>query len=128
MRWALIKDSVVVNVISWDGNGNAYKEYTTFQLPSDSLVSIGWVLDGPVFHNPNEPSEPTNLEKYKSKLSQLNASLQSDIDGLKSAYITAEISNGDYQAETQQYLKDLYIQMENEYELELASLKEQYGV
>lgn len=128
MRWALVQDGVVVNVILWDGIGDAYKEYTTVKLPDNSPVGPGWVLEGPVFQNPDAPPEPTNLEMYRTALAQLNATLQSDIESVKSAYITAEVSNGAAQAPTQEYLKELYGQITADYESAATALKTQYGV
>ncbi|EPI8350919.1 hypothetical protein ACS9PB_000559 [Yersinia enterocolitica] len=128
MRWALIKDGVVVSLILWNGIGDAYKEYTTIQLPDNSPVAPGWTLNGPAFQNPDAPPEPSNLDKYRSALAQINATLQSDIEGIKSAYITADLSNGAAQEETQNYLKELYGQILIDYLAAVSALKTQYGV
>lgn len=57
MRYALVKDGIVVNLVEWNGN------LDTWQPPEDTLpveisgevnVGIGYTYDGEVFNEPEE--------------------------------------------------------------------------
>ncbi len=45
MRWALVRNNIVKNIVIWDGNGNIFDDYITVRLDENSPVSIGWIYD-----------------------------------------------------------------------------------
>ena len=60
-RYALVKDGVVENLVSWNGEGELFFEFVTVKLNDDSVASVGWSYDGTTFIAPPEP-EPTHDE------------------------------------------------------------------
>ncbi|MDK4549763.1 tail fiber assembly protein [Enterobacter roggenkampii] len=56
-RYALIKDGVVENLVSWDGRGDLFSEFLTVELNDDSVASVGWSYDGKKFMPPPEPEK-----------------------------------------------------------------------
>jgi hypothetical protein len=54
-RYALVENGVVVNVILWDGDTEAWQPpegATAELLPADSPVSIGFTFNGTMFSPP----------------------------------------------------------------------------
>lgn len=45
-RWAIINNGIVENVVMWDGKGDIFKNFTTYKLPSDSPVGVGYLVNG----------------------------------------------------------------------------------
>lgn len=62
MRYAVIEDGTVVNVILWDGIGDMFDAQTLIELPDDSLVGPGWSHDGTDFVAPPAPEIPPVTE------------------------------------------------------------------
>lgn len=72
-EFAVIKDGLVVNIILWDGEDNAFEKDIDGELiaiPEDIQVGIGWSYDGKKFTYPPEPDktkeqliQEANLEK-----------------------------------------------------------------
>jgi hypothetical protein len=60
-RYALVKDGVVENLVSWNGEGELFSEFVTVELNDDSVASVGWSYDGKEFMPPPEP-EKTHAE------------------------------------------------------------------
>ena len=74
MKYAVIKDGQVVNVIFWDGVDEApepvegepayvpfrerFDGAALFELPDDSIVAPGWTYDGSKFIAPEVPPMP----------------------------------------------------------------------
>ena len=48
-RYALVKDGVVENLVSWNGEGELFSEFVTVELNDDSVASVGWSYDGKEF-------------------------------------------------------------------------------
>ena len=62
-NWAMIQDSVVVNVCIWDGDTNTWQPpegYLMVVIPEGSGVGIGWGWDGTNFIAPPEPEPVPN--------------------------------------------------------------------
>ena len=53
MRYAQVIDSVVVNVVLWDGGTEYTIDGELVHLDDESPVSIGWLYDGSTFTDPN---------------------------------------------------------------------------
>lgn len=53
MRYAQVIDSVVVNVVLWDGVTEYTVEGDLVYLDDNSPVSIGYLYDGSTFTDPN---------------------------------------------------------------------------
>lgn len=56
-NYALIKNSIVENVVVWDGSGNIFDDYITVNI-GDIPAGIGWTYDGEVFTPPPELTQP----------------------------------------------------------------------
>jgi hypothetical protein len=59
--WAMIQDSVVVNVCLWDGDTNTWQppaEYLMELIPEGINAGIGWSWDGTNFVAPPTPYNP----------------------------------------------------------------------
>lgn len=56
-NYALIKNSIVENVVVWDGSGNIFDDYITVNI-DDIPTGIGWTYDGEVFTPPPELTQP----------------------------------------------------------------------
>ncbi|HCJ5617821.1 TPA: hypothetical protein O9V13_000634 [Escherichia coli] len=56
-NYALIKNSIVENVVVWDGSGNIFDDYMTVNI-DDIPAGIGWTYDGEVFTPPPELTQP----------------------------------------------------------------------
>lgn len=54
MRYALVKNNKVVNVVLWDGEGDIFSDYLTIPLDDDSLVSVGYGYQDGVFTPPQD--------------------------------------------------------------------------
>lgn len=52
-NYALIKNSIVENVVMWDGSGNIFDDYITVNI-DDIPAGIDWTYDGEVFTHPPE--------------------------------------------------------------------------
>lgn len=52
-NYALIKNSIVENVVVWDGSGNIFDDYITVNI-DDIPAAIDWTYDGEVFTPPPE--------------------------------------------------------------------------
>lgn len=52
-NYALIKNSIVENVVVWDGSGNIFDDYITVNI-DDITAGIDWTYDGEVFTPPPE--------------------------------------------------------------------------
>ncbi|MCC7581571.1 tail fiber assembly protein [Enterobacter roggenkampii] len=60
-RYALVKNGVVENLVSWNGEGELFSEFVTVELNDDSVASVGWSYNGKEFTPPPEP-EKTHAE------------------------------------------------------------------
>ncbi|EPT4023353.1 hypothetical protein [Enterobacter roggenkampii] len=55
MRYALITDGIVVNIVIWDGEGHIFDDYQVVKI--DGIpCGIGWIYEDGVFTDP-ESSE-----------------------------------------------------------------------
>jgi len=64
-NWAMIQDSVVVNVCIWDGDTNTWQPPSEYLMepipdPNPDNIGIGWGWDGANFVAPPEP-EPVSV-------------------------------------------------------------------
>lgn len=57
MRYAIVLNGVVDNVVIWDGNGQMPGSIgsTAVLLHASQVCSIGWTYDGSTFAEPEEP-------------------------------------------------------------------------
>ncbi|HCR3065249.1 tail fiber assembly protein [Escherichia coli] len=59
-EFAVIKDSLVVNIILWDGEDSDFAKDINgalIAIPEDSHIGIGWSYDGDKFTPPPEPDK-----------------------------------------------------------------------
>lgn len=56
MRWAIVIDGVVDNIVLWDGSSawSPEKEAQAVQLAEGQECGIGWTYDGTTFSEPAE--------------------------------------------------------------------------
>lgn len=54
MRYALVTDGIVVNVVIWDGEGHIFDDYQVFKI-DEIPCGIGWIYEDGAFtnHEPN---------------------------------------------------------------------------
>ncbi|MEN4597878.1 hypothetical protein ABEG75_07900 [Pantoea agglomerans] len=74
--YALIKDGVVVNAVLWDGEGDLFPEYETYEIKEQDQVSPGftaekdkkgtWVFTAPVVEITPEEQAQKNLSAAQS--------------------------------------------------------------
>ncbi len=53
MRYALIQNSIVVNVVEWDGDGELFNDYECLNV-EDVVCGPGWSYSGGEFTAPPE--------------------------------------------------------------------------
>lgn len=58
MRYALIKNGVVENVVEWSGSGDQFEGYTCVNIDG-FIVGPGWFYSGGEFSSPVEETEVT---------------------------------------------------------------------
>ena len=74
-RYALVKDSVVENLVSWNGEGELFSEFVTVELNDDSVASVGWSYDGKEFMPLPEPEKT-----HEELIAEADAEKQSRLD------------------------------------------------
>lgn len=94
LRYALVKNNIVENIVAWDGEGDLFNEYETIELEEGTLCSIGWEYNEGVFTDPNAPQPPTNAELLKNALLLLSSVYQDDIERLNRAWLAAAVNDG----------------------------------
>lgn len=57
MRYALIENNVVVNVILWDGNGTQFDWTLYVKLDDNSVVGVGYTYSDGIFSPPENINE-----------------------------------------------------------------------
>lgn len=62
MRYALINNDVVENIVLWDGEGDIFDDYIKVELSDDVECGIGWAYENGEF------IAPTEMEKTKDEL------------------------------------------------------------
>ncbi|HAS0804673.1 TPA: hypothetical protein JAX15_004604 [Enterobacter roggenkampii] len=134
-KYALIKEGVVINCIEWSGPGDNGENQIDFgegvtavEIPQGSGVGIGWLYDGSTFTNPNQPSGPSNYDKYKSELEVINKIYQSDIATMTSAWGSAGLFDGSTEAAKKTALQSQATTRKAQYLSDVAALKIKYGV
>lgn len=92
MKYAVLKDGQVINVILWDGAGDDLPAYFADQgatlqlLPDDSLVGPGWSHDGADFVAPEVPPvPPMTAEQALAERNRLMAYATTQIAPLQDA-------------------------------------------
>ncbi|OON34677.1 hypothetical protein BTJ39_23560 [Izhakiella australiensis] len=55
MRYAIIEDAIVVNIVEWDGNGDLFKNFNIIKV-ENILCGIGWSYKNKKFIAPPDES------------------------------------------------------------------------
>lgn len=58
MRYALVVNGVVENVVEWDGVGDLFSESIPVEVSPGVSVGIGWSYDGASFVAPPDAHSP----------------------------------------------------------------------
>ncbi|MBV6817801.1 flagellar export protein FliJ [Rahnella sp. PD12R] len=91
--YALIKDGVVENTVAWDGTGDIFDDFITYEMKEGDIVGIGysasqdsngnWAFAAPVIVVTPEEQAAINLQKAQSEYDRASAkitALQQQID------------------------------------------------
>lgn len=60
-NYALIKNSVVDNIVIWDGEGDLFSAYQVVELSEDTIAGPGWTYDGKLFTAPVTEQTPEEI-------------------------------------------------------------------
>jgi len=108
--YAIIKDGVVKNVIVWDGKGDLFSEYSTYEIKKGQQVGPGfsaeqnssghWEFKAPVIVITPEEQAALNLQLAQSeyvrasaKITALNERIEDeDYSGTTEAAVKAELT------------------------------------
>lgn len=85
--YALIKDGVVVNAVLWDGEGDLFPEYETYEIKEEDSVSPGftaekdkkgnWVFTAPVVELTPEEKANKNIQEASSSYDRASVKITS---------------------------------------------------
>lgn len=91
--WAVIKNGMVVNTVVWDGTGDIFDEFDTYEIKDGEVIGIGysasqdsngkWTFAAPVIVVTPEEQAAINLQKAQSEYDRASAkitALQQQID------------------------------------------------
>lgn len=126
MRWAIIENGVVTNVVSWDGTGDIFEGLEIIQL-QDDLVGIGWLYSDGKFTNPNAPTNPTNAELYSKELEMINSQYETDRTKLANAFLNAGLFDGSSEPAKKAAIYSQLQTLNAKYAADLDALDEKYG-
>ncbi|MCX2201459.1 hypothetical protein [Pantoea agglomerans] len=83
--YALIKDGVVVNAVLWNGEGDLFPEYETYEIKEEDQVGPGftaekdkkgsWVFTAPVVEITPEERAQKNLSTAQSEYNRASAQI-----------------------------------------------------
>ncbi|HEG1926034.1 TPA: hypothetical protein SCR98_000309 [Enterobacter kobei] len=83
--YALIRNGVVENVVRWDGNGDLFIEYITYEIKEEHQVGPGfsanknsggeWVFEAPVIVITPEEHAVINLQSARSEYDRASAKI-----------------------------------------------------
>lgn len=83
--YALIKDGLVVNAVVWDGEGDIFQEYETYEIKDNDLVGPGftakkdgkgnWFFTPPVIEITPEEQAQKNLNTAQSEYNRASAQI-----------------------------------------------------
>lgn len=125
-RYAIISNDVVVNIVSWDGDGDIFNGYDSVKIDGQE-VGIGWLYVNGRFEDPNAVIPPDDSELYEKELTEINEKYEKDKSVLASAYLNAGLFDG---AQEQQKKNDIYqklLELNAGYDQQIAELDEKYG-
>ncbi|HFK5633543.1 TPA: hypothetical protein ACG0AN_001327 [Enterobacter kobei] len=131
--FAIIKESVVVNTILWNGTLEELIEWGNGSF--DTAVNIdgiycgiGFTYDGTKFTDPNAPQPPTNAELYKDEISSINAQYKADISALQTAWSSTGLFDGRSEATKKTQLQAAAVARKTQNLADISALKTKYGV
>ncbi|EOC1689290.1 hypothetical protein ACI1BE_000487 [Cronobacter turicensis] len=126
MRYALISDGVVINVIEWDGEGDIFSGYEL--VPIDGIqAGIGWTYSNGEFKDPEGAQSQTDSELYDAELSAINSEYNSEKELLAKAFLNAILFDGDSEQQKKEGIYDKLHQLNARYLESIQALDEKYG-
>jgi len=85
--YALIKDGIVVNAVLWDGEGDLFQEFETYEISEGEVVGPGysaekdskgkWIFSAPVIEITPEEQADKNIHDAQSAYDQASAKITS---------------------------------------------------
>lgn len=125
-KYAVIVNSVVVNILLWDGES----EWTPpegFAVPSPDYVGINWRYEDGNFIDPNAPPDPTNGEILNQKMTELAGQLKIDVERINLAYLSAIVVDGASEQGKVLKIRQELAEKKQQYKDDLAALILEYG-
>ncbi|HHH0921355.1 TPA: hypothetical protein ACPZPH_003243 [Yersinia enterocolitica] len=126
-NYALIKNSIVENVVVWDGKGNLFPDFTAINV-DNVLYGIGWIYSDENFTDPNEPKPPTNAELYQEELSKLSEVYLSDVEDLSDSFAKAGLIDGVTEQTKKTAIYNEYSARKVQHTTDITNLKLKYGM
>lgn len=125
-KYAVIVNSVVVNILLWDGES----EWTPpegFAVPAPDYVGINWRYEDGNFIDPNTPPAPTNGEILNQKMTELAGQLKIDVERINQAYLSAIVVDGASEHGKVLKIRQELAEKKQQYKDDLAALILEYG-
>lgn len=125
-RYAIISDGVVVNIVSWDGNGDIFSGYETINI-DDVQAGIGWMYIDGKFEDPDAPTPPNDSDLYEQELTAINEKYEKDKSVLASAYLNAGLFDGEQEQQKKSDIYQRLLELNAGYDQQIIELDEKYG-
>lgn len=80
MRYAIVENGIVSNIVIWDGENNIFADFVTVEITDEMAVAIGHSYTGGDFYPPPAPEK--SKEELISEAGQTKMSLLSNADSV----------------------------------------------
>lgn len=124
--YAVIKDGIVINMVSWDGV-TEWQPAEGFAVPSPDYVGIGWRYEDGKFTDPNATSQPDNGEILSAKMAEMAEQLRVDVERMNLACLSAIVVGGAAEDAKVAKIRQEISLRKQKYKDDMAALILEYG-